>query len=384
MVIRQRLARLLQPPRQTFFLFGPRGTGKSTWVRQHFAKATRFDLLDEALYQELLARPSGFADRIRELPARSWVCVDEVQRLPQLLNEVHRFVEDRGLRFVLLGSSARKLRRAGVNLLGGRGLRKALYPFLPTELEGRFELEPALRYGTLPVVMASEQPEQTLDAYVLSYLKEEIHAEAIVRNLPGFSRFLPVAALFHAQTLNISGLARDAGVSRTTVDDYVSILEDTLLAWRLPGFEARLRARERKHPKLYWIDPGIVRTLKRQLGPVTVEERGALFEGFVAMLLRAWNDYRGLYDELTYWSPASTAAGEIDFLLRRGSRFIAVEVKSGPKLRSDDLQGFAAIEGLKGLERKILVYPHAPRLKTATGVDVLSLADFVSALERGL
>ena len=138
MVITQQLPRLLQPPRQSFFLFGPRGSGKSTWIRQHFPKALRFDLLDEALYQELLVRPAGFADRIRHLPPRSWVCVDEVQRLPSLLNEVHRSIEERGLRFVLSGSSARKLRHGGVNLLAGRALLRSMHPFLPPELEGRF------------------------------------------------------------------------------------------------------------------------------------------------------------------------------------------------------------------------------------------------------
>ncbi|MBI3185175.1 MAG: AAA family ATPase [Myxococcales bacterium] len=263
---RPELPRLLKPPRQSFFLFGPRGTGKSTWVRQHFPGAKRIDLLAEGLFLELLRRPESFGDRLRALRPHTWVCVDEVQRLPSLLNDVHRFIEERDLRFALAGSSARRLRRGGVNLLAGRALRKSLYPFLPFELEGRFALEDALRAGTLPVVLASERPDETLRAYVQSYLKEEVQAEALVRNLPGFARFLPVAALMHGQTVNVSGLARDSGVSRTTVDEYVSILEDTLLAWRLPGFEAKLRVRERKHPKLHWIDPGLVRAAKGQRG----------------------------------------------------------------------------------------------------------------------
>jgi uncharacterized protein len=384
MVVSQRLPRILQPPRQSFFLFGPRGTGKSTWVKQRFPGCTRLDLLDETLYQELLARPAGFADRLRALPARSWVCVDEIQRLPNLLNEVHRLIEDRALRFVLLGSSARKLRRAGVNLLAGRALTEHLYPFLPQELERRFVLGDALRIGTLPVVLASTDPEATLRAYVQSYLKEEIQAEAVVRNLPGFARFLPVAALFHGQVVNISGLARDAGVSRTTVDDYLSVLEDTLLAWRLPGFEARLRARERKHPKLYWADPGIVRAAKQQLGPVAVEEKGALFEGFVAMLLKATDDYRGLYDQLSYWAPTEGPQAEVDFLLRRGKRFIAIEVKSSAQLRTEDTRGLEAIANLKGLERRLLVYPRTPKLTTASGIEVLDFNAFCALVEKGI
>ena len=171
MVLKQQLPRVLRPPRQSFFLFGPRGTGKSTWVKQSFPGAHRLDLLDEGLYQELAARPQAFADRLRELRPRSWVCVDEVQRLPQLLNDVHRLIEDRSLRFVLSGSSARKLRRAGVNLLAGRALTKHLYPLTPTELERAFSLESALRVGTMPLVLSSTAAEVTLRAYFQTYLR---------------------------------------------------------------------------------------------------------------------------------------------------------------------------------------------------------------------
>ena len=380
MVATHRLARLLQPPRQSFFLFGPRGTGKSTWIRQRFAQATRFDLLDEALYQELLARPAALGDRLRALKPRSWVCIDEVQRLPALLNEAHRSIEERGLRFVLSGSSARKLRRGGVNLLAGRALNRALHPFLPAELEGRFSLEQALRIGTLPVVLASTQPEETLRAYLRSYLKEEIQAEAIVRNLGGFARFMPIAGLMHAQVVNVSSIARDAGVARTTVNDYVEILEDTLLAFRLPAYEARLRVRERKHPKLYWVDAGLVRAAKNQLGPLAVEERGALFEGLVVNCLRAWNDYRGLYDELAHWAPTETRSLEVDFVLRRGRRFIAIEAKAGARYRPEDARGLEAIGELPGLERRILVYARTPRLTSPAGVEVVAFDDLMALL----
>lgn len=384
MVVSQQLPRLLQPPRQSFFLFGPRGSGKSTWVRQRFPKALRFDLLDEALYQELLVRPGSFADRIRSLPPRSWVCVDEVQRLPALLNEVHRFIEEKSLRFVLSGSSARKLRRGGVNLLAGRALVRAMHPFLPPELEGRFSLEAALRIGTLPIVLASTRPEETLRAYVTSYLKEEIQAEALVRSLAGFARFLPIAALLHGQTVNVASLARDAAVARTTVNDYLDILEDTLLVFRVPGFEARLRVRERKHPKLYWVDAGLARAAKGQLGPVAAEERGSLFEGLVANCLRAWNDYRGLYDELSYWAPAEIRGLEVDFLLRRGKRFIAVEAKAGTRFHPQDARGLDALVALPGISRRLLVYSRSPRLTTTSGVEVLGFDALIELLRRGL
>jgi len=379
-MVSEEVPRLLTPPRQSFFLFGPRGTGKSTWVRRHFSTALQVNLLDEGLYQELLARPAGFADRLRVAKRGSWVCVDEVQRIPGLLNEVHRAIEEQHLKFVLLGSSARKLRRAGVNLLAGRALRRSMHPFLPMELGARFSLRHALEVGTLPIVLASESPEQTLQAYVQSYLKEEIQAEALVRNLGGFARFLQIAAVMHGQVVNAAGLARDAGVSRTTVNDYLDVLDDTLLTFRLPGYEARLRIRERKHPRLYWVDPGVVRAAKQQLGPVAIEERGALFEGLVATLLRGWNDYRGLYDSISYWAPTEGRL-EVDFLLQRGKRFIAIEVKSGKALRSDDLAGLKAIESLAGLERRLIVYPEIGTMKTQQGIEVLSFEKLVDLLE---
>lgn len=383
MVVRQQLPRALRPPKQSFFLFGPRGSGKSTWLRQHFAKALRLDLLDEALFHELLTTPGRFYDRLRGLRAGSWVCVDEIQRLPALLNEVHRGIESNGLRFVLSGSSARKLKRGGVNLLAGRALRKTMHPFLPSEMEGRFRLDDALRIGTLPVVVTSSSPEDTLNSYVLSYLRDEIQAEALARSLAGYGRFLPIAALMHGQVVNVSSLARDSGVARTTVTDYLDVLEDTLLAFRLPAFEAKLRVRERKHPKLYWVDAGIVRAAKQHRGPVAVEERGPLFEGLIATILRGWNDYRGLYDQWAYWAPAEGAAIEVDFLLRRGRRYIAVEAKSSLRPRHDDRAGLDAIESLPGLQRRILVYPHSASLQLQGGIEVLGLESFEALIATG-
>jgi predicted AAA+ superfamily ATPase len=309
--------------------------------------------------------------------------VDEVQRLPSLLNEVHRFIEDAGLRFVLTGSSARKLRRTGVNLLAGRALTRTMYPLLPAELGRDFDLENVLSHGSLPIVWSSPSKPETLKAYVQTYLKEEIQAEALARNLAGFARFLPIAALFHAQTLNVSALARDAGVSRMTVSGYLDVLEDTLLAFRLPAYAAKLRVRERKHPKLYWIDPGLVRAVKRQLTPLAQEERGALLEGFVAVVLRAYGEYAGLFDDLAYWSPTDAARTEVDFLLRKGSHFLAIEVKSSPRLSGDAFGGLRAIESLRGLTRRLLIYTGAKELRTEDGIDVWPVSRLFHAIERG-
>lgn len=374
--------RLLKPPSQSFFLFGPRGAGKSTWVRHELPAAHRIDLLDEARYQAYLGRVSQFADELRALPPRATVVVDEIQRLPHLLNEVHRFIEERRLRFVLCGSSARKLKREGTNLLAGRAVRRALHPFVPAELGTDFKLEDALAVGTLPIIWQAPSRQEALTAYVQLYLREEIQAEALVRNLPGFARFLPIAALFHGQTLNVASLARDAEVSRTTVNGYVEVIEDTLLAFRLPAYEGRMRVRERSHPKLYWVDAGVVRALKRQLGPLSGEERGPLFEGWVASLLRIHDAYEDLFDDWYYWAPADAARTEVDFLLRRGRDWLAIEVKSTTGVGPEDLRGLRAVEGLKGLRRRLLVYRGERRLTPADGIEVWPVSALLHALDN--
>ena len=373
--------RILRPPKASFFLFGPRGTGKSTWARETFPGARRFDLLDEGLYHEFLADPGLFAGELRRLPPGAWVVVDEVQRLPGLLNEVHRAIEERKQRFVLLGSSARKLKTAGTNLLAGRATWKRMYPFVPAELGVDFSLERVLRQGSLPLAWMAEDREQVLRDYAQLYLKEEIRSEALVRNLPGFARFLSLAALFHGQALNVASLARESATARTTVVGYLDILEETLLATRLPAFEARLRVRERKHPKLYWVDPGLVRGLKKQLGPVTKEERGPLLEGFVHGLLRAHGETQTLFDELYYWSPAQGQV-EVDFLLQRGKQYLALEVKSGKKLLPEMFSGLRAVADLKGLARRILVYGGERLLRTEDGIDAWSVDELARALSE--
>lgn len=377
-------ARHLRAPKGSFFLLGPRGTGKTTWLRDAFPKAVWIDLLEEARYQRYLADAALLGRELDALPRGRTVVIDEVQRLPQLLNEVHRQIERNGHRFALTGSSARKLRRAGVNLLAGRAVQRTMHPLAPTELGDDFDLARALRFGTLPVVWTSDEPADTLEAYARLYLREEIQHEALVRNLPGFVRFLPIAALMHGQVLNVSGLARDAGVARTTVEDYVGVLEDTLVAMRLDAFESRLRVRERRHPKLYFVDPGIVRALRGRTGATHAEERGALLEGMVFGLLRLYRDLGRLDAErITYWAPADARDTEVDFVVSRGDDHVAVEVKASPTLRKEHTKGLRALADLPGLVRRILVYTGETEQRTADGIDVLPLARFAEELERG-
>jgi uncharacterized protein len=232
-----------------------RGVGKSTWARETFPDAHVIDLLDESRYHELLANPALLGLELRTLPAQRVVVLDEVQRVPALLNEVHRAIR-----------------------------------WFPLKWGADFDLARVLRFGSIPVVWQADEPLAALEAYVQQYVREEIRIEALVRNLPAFLRFLPVAALFHGQVIDIAGLARDAAAARTTIEGYLGILQDTLVATLLPAFEAKLRVRERQHPKLYWVDPGLARAAKRQLGPVAAEERGPLLEGLVLTILRAHNN----------------------------------------------------------------------------------------------
>lgn len=377
------IPRLYRLPSGSFFLFGLRGVGKSTWIREQLPEARRFDLLDEGLYQSLLADPSLFAGELRGLERESWVVVDEVQRLPGLLNEVHRFIEERGLRFALLGSSARKLRAAGVNLLAGRALWREMFPLTPEELGPDFDLERTLEIGALPLVLDSETPTETLRAYVQLYLREEVKGEALVRNLPGFARFLPIAALFHGQVVNVAGLARDAGVARTTVQGYLEILEDTLLVTRLPAYEARLRVRERKRPKLYWVDPGVVRAVKKARGPAAPDESGPLLEGWILTLLRTYMAERDLGDEVAFWAPSEASKVEVDFLVRRGDELCALEVKAARRFHRTHLAGLRAVASLPGLRRRVLVYRGDRPLRTEDGIDVWPVASLLEALESG-
>ena len=368
--------RSLKPKKHSFFLLGPRGTGKSTWINIHYKGAKVINLLDEELYQNYLADISLFYHSVKTLKPHSWVVVDEIQRLPQLLNEVHRLMEEQKLKFVLTGSSARKLRRKGVNLLGGRAYRHFMYPFTPKELGKDFTLNSILQYGSIPLVQMQKDKKNALISYVQMYLKEEIREEALVRNLSGFVRCLPVLALYHGQVINISSTARDAGVTRSTIKGFIEILEDTLLLNVLPAFEAKLRVRERKHPKIYWVDPGLVRACKKQLGPLSIEEKGSLFEGFVYMCLKVKMEYENFCDEIYYWSSArGTTNCEVDFLLKRGKEFTAIEVKTTKKVRSEDLKGLKAIAELKGVKQRLLVYLGHIRLKKE-GVEIVPFSVF--------
>ena len=376
-----------------YLLLGVRGSGKTHLLKKTFPSALYIDLLNQSTYGSYLSNISKFYEQISSLKTDSVIIVDEIQRMPELLNEVHRLIEEssRGeappRRFILTGSSARKLKAPGVNLLAGRASPAYLHPFVPEELGKEFHLESALRYGLLPLVWSSNNKEAVLKAYVQTYLKEEIKAEGLVRNLPGFARFLEVASLYHGQLVNMNSIARDCGVKRYLVQEFFSILEDTMMGFFISPYTPKLRMREKKNKKFYLIDPGVARTLKNNFGPLSVEEKGFLFEGLIAQILRAYKDYKELYnsEKLFYWSPAGAKKTEVDFLLQRGKDLIAIEVKVKREVSAQDFKGLKAIQELPQVKKRIVVYlgiGNLPR-KTKEGVDIWPFDLFLKNLQAG-
>ena len=334
--------RFFGPPDSSFFLFGPRGTGKSTLIRASWPDALVFDLLDPRLCRRLAARPEELAQRIRGAAPVSVVVIDEVQRVPELLSVVHSLIEERLVRtFVLTGSSARKLKRTGVDLLAGRALLHSLHPFMAAELGDRFSLEAALELGLLPVVLDDLHPKPVLDAYADLYLREEVQMEALVRNVGNFARFLEAISFSHASVLSISNVARECEVERKVVQRYVQIVEDLLLGYRLSVFTKRAKRALTAHPKFYLFDAGVYRAL-RPRGPLDrpSEIDGQALEGLVGQHLRAWIAYSGNDCKLHFWRTRSGV--EVDFVLYGGDAFACVEVKNASRVRPEDIRPLRA------------------------------------------
>ena len=370
---------MLEPPsRQSFFLFGPRGVGKTAWLRDRFPDAPFFDLLDAETYTRLLAAPSRLGDQV---PAgyKGWVVVDEIQRLPDLLNEVHRLIESRRLRFVLTGSSARKLRRRGVNLLAGRALTRFMHPLVAAELGQDFDLRRALQHGCLPFAYTEPNPRDYLRSYVTTYLREEVQQEGFVRNLGAFARFLEAASLSQGSVLNIAAVARESAVNAKVAEDYFAILEDLLIGVRLPAFAKRAKRRVVAHPKFYFVDTGVFQTI-RPRGPLDAPEeiRGAALETLFLQQVRALNDYLDLGYSIYYWR---TAAGdEVDFVLYGERGVTAFEVKMTPRVRPDDLRGLRQFRADYPSARAFFVYT-GPRRWHEAGIEIVPAEETFRALE---
>jgi len=319
-------------PDHSFFLFGPRGTGKTTWLKHVLPEALWFDLLRTQVVLALGRQPESFRQQVEALPRGRWVVVDEVQRMPALLNELQALMTEHGrrYRFALCGSSARKLKRLDVNLLAGRAINRQFFPLTAAELGYDLSVDRVLRLGLLPQVQTeAAHAVDVLDAYVSNYVREEIQQEALVRSLTSFARFLEVAALVNGQIVNVAGIARDAAVARPTVQGYFSTLADTLLGVWLPAWRRRAKVKEVASPKFYLFDPGVARALAGRLRePLDGLERGFLLETWLLHELRTAMAAQNLGGRLQYWRTPS--GSEVDFVWTRGTRAVGIEVKAAP------------------------------------------------------
>ena len=376
------LTRFLPLSQGSFFLFGPRGTGKTTWLRSVLPDALFVDLLKPEEYRRLAARPERLRELVRGTAPGSDIVVDEIQRVPELLNVVHDLMETgNGHRFVLTGSSARKLRRGGVNLLAGRAVLRSMHPFMAGEMGPAFDLATSLRLGNVPTVVSSQDPGSALAAYAALYVEQEVRAEGLARDVGSFSRFLEAAAFSHAATLNVSELARECETSRTTVAGYLELLEDLLLSFRLPVFTRRAKRRLVAHPRFFYFDCGVYRSL-RPAGPLDrpSELAGPALEGLVAQHLRAWLAHSQADARLYYWR--TRAGAEVDFVVYGATGFWAFDVMNADRIRPADLRGLTSFGDEYPEARRALLYRGSRRI-VRRDVLCVPVEDFLRALDPG-
>ena len=378
--------RLLRPPEHTFFLFGPRGVGKTTWLKEAFPDALWIDLTNTSQFLRFHADPDQLKSYVRAHPKNKWVVIDEVQKAPRLLDSIHNLFNEDGRekwKFVLTGSSARKLHEQGVNLLAGRAIQKFLFPMITREVPESRNVLDCLRFGSLPSVLNSNDDQSkidTLEAYVATYLEQEIRQEALVRSLESFHRFLRVAAAYHGQILNVSAIARDAGVARPSVNGYFDVLYETLVATNVTACTPRFKVKEISHPKFYFFDAGVVRAISGMLrDPLDSAEKGPLLESWVLHELRAAMSYGNHGGEISYWSVQG--GGEIDFIWSRGKHRVGIEVKASNRWRTEFGKSLREMFDKKLLTRAYAVYLGDDRLKDGP-ISVLPAHEWAHAVDE--
>lgn len=358
------------------FLFGPRQTGKSTLISTQIPNCPVINLLDSTLLTTLSAQPARLRDLV---PAQAgMVAIDEIQKLPELLNEVHLLIEERGTKFLLTGSSARSLRRKGINLLGGRARSRQLHPFSAIELGAQFSIDSALNRGLIPGIYFSDDAESDLAAYVGDYLQEEIANEGLVRSLPNFSRFLHVAAWSHTKQINYESVANESKVAASTVREFFQILRDTLIGYNVGPWGKGRRRKEVASSKFYLFDGGVARRLQqRKAVNVGSPEYGEALEGYIFHELRTYSDYERPDTEISYWRTNTQI--EVDFIIDSQT---AVEVKASSSIAARDLRGLSAIAEEGDFRRRILVCLE-PTPREENGIEILPVQDFVRELWSG-
>ena len=376
---------LILPKNRSFFLFGPRLVGKSTWLKHSLPPDSfKIDLLHEGTYQTYLTDSSRFVDEVRAFEKRKpsgWVCIDEVQRIPALLNEVQSLMESSKLRFALSGSSARKLKRGGGNLLGGRANDLKMFSATSIEQGEDFSLKHAIKWGSLPAVLTSddEDKKQILRAYISTYMREEIQAEGIVRNLPSFARFLQLAAENIGQELNYSSIASETSVTSKTIKEYFQILDDTLLGTILPPWKKMVRKQLAGSPKFYFFDNGVTNALRENLSHTpTGHELGQIFEQTVIQEVRALLSYMDFEGQLYFWR--ARGGNEVDILISRGPRpLLAIEVKATERPGPRDFAGLLSFAEEYPKVPKILV-TRQPRASLFKDIEALPYVEFMKRL----
>ncbi|MBI2602438.1 MAG: ATP-binding protein [Deltaproteobacteria bacterium] len=363
---------------RSFFLWGPRQSGKTTFLREHFPDAHWINLLYSDQLMKYQAEPYMLRRELKQLRKRpDWVIIDEVQKVPSLLNEVHALIEEEGIRFGLCGSSARKVRHGHANLLGGRALKFLLYGLSASEIGKDVSLTRLLQHGYLPTFYDENMLGPVHAAYAGDYLKEEVAAEGLIRNLPAFSNFLKLASLSDTEILNYSTFARDVGVSSQTIKEYYEILVDTLIGSFLPSYQRKKKRRVRGAPKFYFFDVGIVNYLSNRGLPLPRSPMfGKAFENWVMHELQCYKAYRNEIMELHYWALSSGI--EVDFIL--GDMEVAIEAKAAEKVTSDHCKGLVEIAKDYNLRRRILVCMVSTSYRRDDGIEVCSWSDFLAEL----
>ncbi len=362
---------------QSIFFWGARQTGKSTLLKEMFPEALLFDLLLSDVYKRLMTNPEYLRETILAQNKKQ-VIIDEIQRIPILLNEVHWLIVNHNIQFILSGSSPRKILRSGENLLGGRALKYSLYPLTYAEIPN-FDLERALNHGLLPRHYLSENPKRLIASYIGNYLQDEIVAEAKIRNVDVFARFLHSAAFSQSEMVNFTAIATDCGVSAITIKEYFQILEDTLIAYFIPVYQKKPKRRVIKAPKFYFFDLGIVNHLLHR-GKIEKgsELFGHAFESFIFQELMAHKHYSGLEYLISYWRTASQL--EVDFIL--GNNEVAIEVKSSSKISNKHVSGLKAFMEEYEVKKAIVVCTE-PMARISDGIHILPWKDFLEQLWRG-
>ena len=356
------IPRFFDPPGKNYFLFGPRGTGKSTFLKARYPESIYIDLLKPDLQRRFQSRPETLIELVRANKSSNIFIIDEIQKVPELLSVVHSLIEeDKSLQFILTGSSTRRIKKSGINLLAGRALLRHMHPFLLSEMGDSYNMEMALTSGLIPLICMAEDPLDTLNTYISLYIREEVQYESFTRNIGNFARFLEAISFSHGSLLNISNVSRECAIERKVVENYISILEDILLASRLSVFTKKAKRALVSHPKFYFFDAGVYKSL-RPKGPLDSphEIDGATLEGLVLQHLKAWNEYRDNSFDIFFWR--SKGGAEVDFILYGDEGLYAIEVKNSNRIRPGELRSLIEFRKDYPISKTMLLYRGNERL----------------------